>query len=62
MYGASMNFSQAKKYIAFLIQSDLLANDGAFYSMTKKGLRFLELYDEVTDAIGNIHKGNSESK
>lgn len=57
-----MNFSQAKKYIAFLIQSDLLANDGAFYSMTKKGLRFLELYDEVTDAIGNIQKGNSESK
>jgi predicted transcriptional regulator len=62
MYGASMNFSQVKKYIAFLIQSDLLANEGAFYNMTKKGIRFLELYDEVNEAIGNMQKGNGESK
>ena len=62
MYGASMNFSQVKKYIAFLIQSDLLANEGAFYNMTKKGIRFLELYDEVNEAIGYMQKGNGESK
>ena len=62
MYGASMNFSQVKKYITILIQSDLLGNEGAFYNMTKKGMRFLELYNEVTGAIGNIQKRNGESK
>jgi len=62
MYGASMNFSQVKKYIAFLIQNDLLANEGAFYNMTEKGIRFLALYDEVNEAIGNMQKGANESK
>lgn len=60
MYGSSMNFSQVKKYIAFLIESDLLASEGAFYNMTKKGIRFLELYNEVNEAIGNMRNGESK--
>jgi predicted transcriptional regulator len=50
MYQANLSYSQVKKYLRDLLNQGLLKHDGnSFYLITKKGLEFLELYDNYAE-------------
>ena len=50
MYKASLNYVQVQKYLRDLLKHGLLKHDGdSCYSITDKGLEFLELYDNYAE-------------
>jgi predicted transcriptional regulator len=53
MYGSNMSFIQSKDYLNFLMSNDLLKRDEEthHYSITDKGMRFLNLYQDLNKLI-----------
>ena len=53
MYGAYLSFTQINEYLKFLQSNALIMTDPEthVYSLTEKGLRFLNLYEEMTKLV-----------
>ena len=53
MYGAFLSFTQINEYLKFLQANDLITTDpeSHVYSLTERGLRFLNLYEEMTKLV-----------
>ena len=56
MYGALLSYKQMKWYLNFLIEKRLLVIDnkhreGQVFKTTEKGLRFLEIYNQLNEMI-----------
>lgn len=53
MYGAFLSFTQINQYLEFLLSNALIMTDQEthVYTLTEKGLRFLNLYDEMTKLV-----------
>ena len=57
MYQANLSYVQVKKYLQDLLERDLLNHDGtSFYSITKKGRQFLQLYDEHVERCKRLEE------
>jgi predicted transcriptional regulator len=57
MYQANLSYMQVTKYLHDLLERDLLNHDGmSFYSITKKGLQFLKLYDEHVERCKRLEE------
>ena len=57
MYQANLSYVQVQKYLHDLLEKDLLDHDGnSFYFVTKKGLRFLKLYDEHVELLRKLEE------
>ena len=55
MYGAYLSYEQIREYMPILLESGLLTttNNGlSLYKISERGLRFLELYDKLSEMIG----------
>jgi predicted transcriptional regulator len=53
MYSAFLSYSQMKEYLMMLTQNDLLSYDldTRTFKTTEKGLRFLEVYNQMDDMV-----------
>ena len=53
MYKACLNYNQFKDYLTILIESDLLSydEDAQTFKTTQKGLRFLNTYNRIGEAM-----------
>jgi predicted transcriptional regulator len=53
MYEAFLSHSQVEEYLGFLLERGLvtLLPDKKHYHPTEKGLRFIEMYGEIQDAV-----------
>ncbi len=53
MYGSFLSFAQINDYLEFLLANTLIMRDETshIYSLTEKGVRFLRIYDEITQLI-----------
>ena len=53
MYSAFLSYSQMKEYLMMLTQNDLLSYDldTRTFKTTEKGLRFLEVYNQMDGMI-----------
>jgi predicted transcriptional regulator len=53
MYKAFLSYSQMKEYLTILTDNDLLRYDQETHTFktTEKGLRFLEIYNQIGDVI-----------
>jgi predicted transcriptional regulator len=53
MYGAFLSFTQINEYLKFLTSNSLIMTDPQthVYTLTEKGLQFLNLYDEMTKLV-----------
>lgn len=57
MYQANLSYTQVQKYLHDLLKRDLLNHDGtSFYLITKKGLQFLQLYDEHVERCKQLEE------
>lgn len=55
MYKAFLSYAQLKEYLALLLQNGLLEylEGEQVYKITQKGMRFLQLYDQVGQLISS---------
>jgi predicted transcriptional regulator len=53
MYGAFISHAQIQEYLAFLKERQLLSfeEETAQYKVTEKGLRFLRVYDDISEMV-----------
>jgi predicted transcriptional regulator len=53
MYGSFLSFTQINEYLRFLTSNTLIMTDpnSRVYTLTEKGVRFLNLYDEMTKLV-----------
>ena len=53
VYKAFLNYAQVKEHLTILTESDLLNYDAdtQIFKTTKKGLRFLQIYNQLDDMI-----------
>jgi predicted transcriptional regulator len=53
MYKAFLSYAQMKEYLTVLTKTDLLSYDldGQTFKTTEKGLRFLDIYNQMDDMI-----------
>jgi predicted transcriptional regulator len=53
MYQAFLSYGQLKDYLVVLMDNDLLSYDSATckFKTTKKGLSFIEVYNQMDDMI-----------
>jgi predicted transcriptional regulator len=53
MYGSFLSFAQINEYVPFLLANNLIMKDEAtrVYSLTEKGMRFLQIYGDLTTLI-----------
>jgi predicted transcriptional regulator len=52
MYSAYLSYAQIQEYLAFLQEKGLiLLDEEAKYVLTERGLHFLRVYDEISEAI-----------
>ena len=62
MYQANLSFVQVEKYMHDLLEKGLLSHDGdSCYMTTKKGLEFLQLYDEYADRCRQLKEQVDQS-
>ena len=68
MYKAYLSYTQLKEYLALLEARQLIKYDegSQTYTITEKGLRFINAYDEIRDLvtgseIEGLAEGNSGS-
>jgi len=56
IYNAFLSYYQLKEYLTILKECDLLSYDGQTHTFktTKKGLRFLNFYNEISDVIKEL--------
>lgn len=61
MYSAYLSYAQVQEYLAFLTDRKLISfEDGSQeYKLTEQGLRFLRVYDEISQIVSlNNNKGS----
>jgi predicted transcriptional regulator len=53
MYGSFLSFAQINQYLKFLVANSLVMKNEEMrtYSLTEKGLRFLRIYEEMSQLI-----------
>lgn len=53
MYGSYLSYAQIQEYIKFLKERDLISLEEGTqeYRLTEKGLRFLRVYDEISEMV-----------
>jgi predicted transcriptional regulator len=56
MYGASLSFTQITDYLQFLVTNGLIESEpiAKVYVLTDRGLRFLNLYEEMTKLVPEV--------
>jgi predicted transcriptional regulator len=64
MYSAYMSYSQLQIYLALLEQRNLISYDAttSLYTLTEKGLRFMNAYDQIQELVPNAVERNRSSK
>ncbi len=53
VYQANLNFKIVKRYLAELMEKELLEREGDRYYLTNKGSDFIERYDELVTPFSN---------
>ena len=58
MYKAYLSYAQLKEYLSILIENDLLkySEGEQIYKTTEKGLKFLKVYDQMSDLTGELRE------
>lgn len=56
MYAANLSFKLLEKYIALTLSLNLLQNSGSVYSLTEKGVQFLQKYSHFQDRYSKVQK------
>jgi len=53
MYSAYLSYAQVQEYIHFLLERKLMSfeEESAEYKLTEQGLRFLRVYDEISQTV-----------
>lgn len=53
MYSAYLSYAQVQEYIHFLMDRQLISfeEDSQEFKLTEQGLRFLRVYDEISDIV-----------
>ena len=61
MYKAYLSYAQLKEYLSILIENDLLkfVEGEQLYKTTEKGLKFLRVYDQMSDLTGEMREVSS---
>jgi len=56
MHNANLSYGQSKQHLMFLIDKDLLRydEDTRTYKTTEKGIRFLQIYDQIDGMIKEV--------
>jgi len=62
MYSAYLSYSQVQEYIHFTMERRLISfeEESQQYKLTEQGLRFLRVYDEISDIV-SLDSKKSES-
>jgi predicted transcriptional regulator len=61
MYSAYLSYAQVQEYIHFLTERRLISfeEESQQYKLTEQGLRFLRVYDEISDIV-SLDNNNSK--
>jgi len=64
MYRAYMSYAQLKEYLALLQERNLIAFDSQsqLFTLTEKGLKFLNTYETIEELVPNVVDRNVENK
>ena len=64
MYKAYLSYTQLKEYLALLQSRELINYDetSQIYTITQKGLRFINAYDEIRELVAESADGSSQSE
>ncbi len=62
VYKAFLNYDQLKESLSALIENDLLLHDRntQTFKTTEKGLRFLEIYNEISEMLKEEQQSQQE--
>jgi predicted transcriptional regulator len=62
MYSAYLSYAQVQEYIHFLKERRLISfeENSQEYKLTEQGLRFLRVYDEISDIVSLDNNKTSE--
>jgi predicted transcriptional regulator len=60
MYSAYLSYAQVQEYLAFLLDRKLISfEEGSQeYKLSEQGLRFLRVYDEISEIVSLNNKGS----
>jgi predicted transcriptional regulator len=60
MYSAYLSYAQVQEYLAFLTDRKLITfEEGSQeYKLSEQGLRFLRVYDEISEIVSLNNKGS----
>jgi predicted transcriptional regulator len=63
MYSAYLSYAQIREYLHFLIERRLISFEpkSAQYKLTEKGLRFLRVYDEISEIVFLVRSKTSRN-
>lgn len=64
MYSAYLSYAQVQEYLAFLTDRKLInfEEGSQEYKLTEQGLRFLRVYDEISEIVSlNNNKGSERA-
>ncbi len=58
MYGAYLSYAQIEEYLGYLLQQGLINQEAGsnLYLLTEKGMRYLNLSDEISQLVTPILK------
>ena len=58
MYGAYLSYAQIEEYLGYLLQQGLINQEAGsnLYLLTEKGMRYLNLSDEISQLVAPIHE------
>jgi predicted transcriptional regulator len=64
MYSAYMSYTQLQTYLALLEERKLIFFDAtnSLYTLTEKGMRFMNAYDQIQELVPNAVERNRPSK
>src|SRR5580704_11262985 len=64
MYSAYLSYAQVQEYLQFLKERKLITfEEGSQeYKLTEQGLRFLRVYDEISEIVSLNNNNNSGGK
>jgi predicted transcriptional regulator len=62
MYSAYLSYAQVQEYIHFLRERQLISfeEESQEYKLTEQGLKFLRVYDEISDIVSLDKNKTSE--
>jgi predicted transcriptional regulator len=63
MYGAYLSYAQIQEYLRYLTERQLISFEPGTraYALTEQGLRFLRVYDEISEITGTVPLKGAES-